>query len=280
MKILITGKDSYIGTSFEKWVEQYGNTYIVDTIDVRDNSWKQQWFAGYDAILHVAGIAHINAKKVDDSLYYKVNRDLAVDVAVKAKQDGVRQFVFLSSMSVYGIEQGVITKDTPCNPKNSYGKAKLEAEEIIHKLQDTSFSVSTLRPPMVYGKGCRGNYPRLAKLALKSPMFPNIKNERSMIHMDNLSEFIKVLIDDCAEGVFCPQNEEYVCTTEMVKIIADLHGRKIRLTKIFNPILKLVKLNIITKVFGSLVYEKKFSEYQKKYCIYDVKKSISMTEGR
>ena len=277
---MITGKDSYIGTSFEKWVGQYGDTYIIDTIDVRDDSWKQQSFAGYDAILHVAGIAHIKETPENSQLYYKVNRDLAVDLAIKAKQDGVRQFVFLSSMSVYGIEQGVITKETLCNPKNSYGKAKLEAEEIIHKLQDVSFSVATLRPPMVYGKNCRGNYPKLAKLALKSPVFPNIKNERSMIHMDNLSEFIKILIDDCAEGVFCPQNEEYVCTTEMVKSIAELHGRKIGLTKIFNPLLKLLKLNIVTKVFGSLVYEKKLSEYQKKYCVYDLKRSISMTEGR
>ena len=183
-------------------------------------------------------------------------------------------------MSVYGVEQGVITKDTSCNPKSSYGKAKLEAEKIIKQLEGNGFNVTIIRPPMVYGKGCRGNYPRLAKLALKSPLFPNIKNERSMIHMDNLSEFIKVLIDDCARGVFCPQNEEYVCTTEMVKGIADSHGRKIRLTKIFNPLLKLLKLNIITKVFGSLVYDKKLSDYQKKYCVYDVKKSISMTERR
>ena len=279
MKILITGKDSYIGTSFERWVEQYGDTYMIDTIDVRGDSWKQQSFAGYDAILHVAGIAHIKETPENSQLYYKINRDLAVNLAVKAKQDGVKQFVFLSSMSVYGIEQGVITKGTPCNPKSSYGKAKLEAEQLIHKLQDVSFSVATLRPPMVYGKGCRGNYPRLAKLALKSPVFPNIKNERSMIHMDNLSEFIKVLIDDCAKGVFCPQNKEYVCTTEMVKLIADTYGRKIKLTKVFNPILKLLKLNLITKVFGSLVYEKKLSEYQKEYCVYNLKKSISMTEG-
>ncbi|MHC1749571.1 MAG: NAD-dependent epimerase/dehydratase family protein [Cellulosilyticaceae bacterium] len=280
MKILITGKDSYIGTSFEKWIEQYGDTYIVDTIDVRDDSWKQQSFIGYDAILHVAGIAHIKETSENSQLYYKVNRDLAIDLAVKAKKDCVKQFVFLSSMSVYGIEQGVITRATIPIPKSSYGKSKLEAEKIIHKLQDDSFSVATLRPPMVYGQGCRGNYPRLAKVALKLPVFPNIKNQRSMIHVDNLSEFIRVLLDDCAQGVFCPQNQEYVCTTEMVKNIADLHEKKIRLTKIFNPLLKLIRLNMITKVFGSLVYDKRLSEYQKKYCVYDVKKTISMTEGR
>ena len=280
MKILITGKDSYIGTSFEKWVEQYGDTYIVDTIDVRDGSWKEQSFSGYDAILHVAGIAHINPKKVDESLYYKVNRDLAVDLAVKAKQEGVKQFVFLSSMSVYGIEEGVITKDTPCNPKSSYGKAKLEAEEIIHKLQDTSFSVATLRPPMVYGKGCKGNYPRLVKVALKLPVFPDIKNERSMIYIDNLNEFIRVLIDDCAKGVFCPQNQEYVCTSQMVKIIGEVHGKKIKLIKIFNPILRIVRRGIVNKVFGTLVYEQKISMYKRKFCLYDINESILIIEER
>lgn len=280
MKILITGKNSYIGTSFKNWVDQYEDRYTVDTIDVRDNCWENQSFSNYDCIVHVAGIAHIKETPKNSQLYYKVNRDLAVNLAVKAKQDGVKQFVFLSSMSVYGIEKGVITKDTPCNPRRSYGKSKLEAEKLIHKLKDDSFAVAILRPPMVYGKGCRGNYPKLAKLALRSPVFPEIKNERSMIHMDNLSEFIKILIDDCADGIFFPQNQEYICTTEIVKVIADLHGRKIKLTKVFNPILKLLKLNIITKVFGSLVYDKKLSEYQKNYCVYDVKKSISITEGR
>lgn len=278
MKILITGKDSYIGTSFGKWVAQYGDTYRVDTIDVRDSIWKQQSFSGYDAILHVAGIAHIKETPENSQLYYKVNRDLAVDLAVKARQDGVKQFVFLSSMSVYGIEKGIITNNTPCNPKNTYGKAKLEAEVRLKELENSNFIVAIVRPPMVYGKGCKGNYPKLAKLALKSPVFPDIKNERSMIHIDNLSEFIKVLIDDGAKGVFCPQNKEYVCTTEMVKIIADAHGRRIKLTRVFNPMLTLLKLNIITKVFGSLVYDKKISEYKKDYYIYNLKKSIRMTE--
>lgn len=278
MKILITGKDSYIGTSFGKWVAQYGDTYRVDTIDVRDSIWKQQSFSGYDAILHVAGIAHIKETPENSQLYYKVNRDLAVDLAVKARQDGVKQFVFLSSMSVYGIEKGIITNNTPCNPKNTYGKAKLQAEVRLKELENSNFIVAIVRPPMVYGKGCKGNYPKLAKLALKSPVFPDIKNERSMIHIDNLSEFIRVLIDDGAKGVFCPQNKEYVCTTEMVKIIADAHGRRIKLTRVFNPMLTLLKLNIITKVFGSLVYDKKISEYKKDYYIYNLKKSIRMTE--
>lgn len=280
MKILITGKNSYIGTSFEKWVKQYGDTYLVDTIDVRDDVWKQQSFAGYDAILHVAGIAHIKETPQNSQLYYKVNRDLAIDLAVKAKQDGARQFVFLSSMSVYGIEQGVITKETHCNPKNSYGKAKLEAEEIIHKLQNVSFSVAILRPPMVYGKGCRGNYPRLARLAIKTPIFPDVDNKRSMIHIDNLSEFIKQLIDNQSEGLFFPQNEKYVNTSEMVRLIAEAYGRRVFMTKLFNPILKLVNVSTVNKVFGDLIYDMSMSDYKSNYRVYEFKESLQMTEEK
>lgn len=262
MKILITGKDSYIGTSFEKWIEQYDDAYIVDAIDVRDDNWKQQSFVGYDAILHVAGIAHINAKKIDDSLYYKVNRDLAVDLAVKAKQDGVKQFVFLSSMSVYGIEQGVITKDTIPTPKSSYGKSKLEAEQRLNELVDNAFKVSMIRPPMVYGKGCKGNYIYLDKLTNLVSVFPKVQNKRSMIHIDVLSEFIKVVIDNQIAGTLYPQNKEYICTSDMVKRMAQHKGKRLILVPGFDRVFKMTakKVDLVCKVFGDLLYEENISK--------------------
>ena len=116
-KILITGANSYIGTSFEKWVSRYPDKYSVDTIDMEDNNWKEKSFKGYDVVFHVAGIAHIKETRKNAELYYKVNRDLAFNVAQKAKNDGIKQFVFLSSMSVYGIENGVIDKKKLQNKK-------------------------------------------------------------------------------------------------------------------------------------------------------------------
>ena len=230
-KILITGANSYIGTSFEKWVGQWPDKYSVDTVDMKDGSWKKKDFSQYDVVFHVAGIAHIKETKENQGLYYKVNRDLAYETAKKAKADGVKQFIFLSSMSVYGIETGVISKDTPLRPNSAYGKSKVEAEELISGLASDVFKVATLRPPMVYGKGCKGNYQRLAKLAVKTPIFPDIDNKRSMVYIDNLCEFVRLLIDDCGAGLYFPQNDEYVKTSEMVKLIAEAHGKKIRMTK-------------------------------------------------
>lgn len=254
-KILITGANSYIGTSLEKWLLQWPSEYSVDTVDMVDGTWKEKDFSVYDVVFHVAGIAHIKETKENAALYYKVNRDLVYEAAQKAKHDSIKQFIFLSSMSVYGMETGVINKDTVPRPKTNYGKSKLQAEELIASLESESFKIAVLRPPMIYGNGCKGNYPRLAKLALILPVFPDLKNQRSMIFIDNLCEFVRMLIDDFSNGLFLPQNEEYVCTSEMVRLIAESHGKKILMTKLFNPFLRLQKIGIVNNVFGNLVYK-------------------------
>jgi len=275
-KILITGANSYIGTSFEKWLAQWPDEYIVDTVDMLDGSWREKSFAGYDVVFHVAGIAHIKETKKNESLYYLINRDLAYEVAEKAKNDGVPQLIFLSSMSVYGIETGVIDKETSVNPKSAYGKSKFQAEEMINKLADDSFTVAILRPPMVYGKGCKGNYPRLAKLALRTPIFPLVDNKRSMIYIDNLSEFVKQICDNTRGGLFFPQNSEYVNTSEMVRLIAEAHGKKIIMTKLFDPILRLLNIGILNKVFCNLIYAQSIADNVE---FLTFKQSIRLTEN-
>lgn len=254
-KILITGANSYIGTSFTNWLKQWPDEYKTESISVRGDEWKEKDFSMYDVVFHVAGIVHIKETKENSELYYKVNRDLAYEVAEKVKRDGVKQFIFLSSMSVYGMETGVINKATVPMPKSNYGKSKLQAEELILPLEDSKFAIAVLRPPMIYGKGCKGNYVRLEKFALKSPIFPDIKNKRSMIYIDNLCEFVKRIIDNESKGLFLPQNDEYVCTSDMVREIAEAHGKKIHVIKLFNPLLMLLRGSTVNKVFGDLVYE-------------------------
>lgn len=258
-KILITGANSYIGTSFEKYIRQWKEEYTVDTVDMIEGTWKEKDLSKYDVVFHVAGIAHIKETKENAPLYYKVNRDLVYEVAKKVKADGVTQFIFLSSMSVYGMETGVISRNTIPEPKSNYGKSKLQAEKLIEPLQDSTFSIAVLRPPMIYGKGCKGNYVRLENFALKSPIFPDIKNKRSMIEINNLCKFVKQIIDDESNGLFLPQNEEYICTSDMVREIAKAHGKKIYMTKLFNPLLRVLKVSTVNKVFGDLVYEKEIS---------------------
>lgn len=280
-KILITGKNSYVGTSLEKWLVKYPESYSVEFISLRDDSWKSKDFSGYDVVFHAVGIAHIKETQENITLYYNVNRDLTYEFAKKAKNEGVKQFIFLSSMSVYGIESGVINKDTLIKPKSNYGKSKKEAEELILSLENDHFSVVILRPPMIYGKGCKGNFIKLRKLALKIPIFPNIQNQRSMIYIDNLSIFVKCLIDNSERGIYFPQNNEYICTSKMVDYIARVHNKHIYLTKVFNPLLKIInKNNTINKVFGNLTYDKKLSIYKKIDAneFIDFNESIILTE--
>lgn len=254
-KILITGKDSYIGTSFETFAKACG--YEVDTVDMIDGSWREKSFSDYDAVFHVAGIAHRKETDQNRELYFQVNRDLAIETAKKAKKDGVGQFVFLSTMSVYGMESGVITRETAPAPKNAYGFSKLEAEEEIKPLSDEAFRVCVIRPPMVYGKDCKGNFQTVIKLVKKLPVFPRVKNKRSMIHVDNLSRFVLLCIDRELSGVYLPQNKEYVNTTDMAKKIADALGKKLFFSRVLGFGAKLLTpaVSMARKAFSSLVYE-------------------------
>ena len=275
--ILITGANSYVGTSFEKWLSQWPDKYHVNTIDMIDGAWCEKSFARYDAVFHVAGIAHRKETKQNAHLYYEVNRDLAIETAKKAKAEGVSQFIFMSSMSVYGMETGVITKDTVPNPKSHYGRSKLQAEQGITALEDESFRVAVLRPPMIYGKGCKGNYQKLAKLARITPVFPYIENKRSMIYMDNLSILIQTLMDNKLQGIFLPQNHEYICTSNLVAMIAASHGKHIYMPKSLSFVFRFLicRQQMITKLFGSLYY------IQEPYICYmvDLKTSILSTEN-
>ena len=256
-KILITGANSYIGTSFEKYLAQWPDRYRVDTVDMIDGSWREKSFAGYDVVFHVAGIAHMKETKENSHLYYEVNRDLAVQTAEKAKADGVSQFIFLSTMAVYGIDEGVIDRNTKPNPKSHYGKAKLEAEQRMKLLAGEDFAIAVLRPPMVYGDGCKGNYQSLVKFAKVMPVFPDYPNKRSMLHIDGLCAYVKNVIDRSADGLFLPQDEAYVCTCHMVQQIAENMGRKLPLWKVLNPIVSLAKAytRMGKKAFGDLYYE-------------------------
>lgn len=287
-KILITGANSYIGTSFERFMAQWPNEYRVDTVDMVDGSWREKSFAGYDCVFHVAGIAHQDTGRITEEhkqQYFKVNTDLTIETAGKTKAEGVRQFIFMSSIIVYGAgarlgQSKVIKKDTMPAPEGAYGMSKLKAEEGILPLNEEKFRVCVLRPPMIYGPGCKGNYPLLRKAALMLPFFPDIQNERSMLFIDNLCAYVKAVIDENLSGIHFPQNGEYVCTSEMIRQIALVHGRKVRLTKLFNPLLKLFseKVGVVDKVFGNLVYELSLDSYKEKYRRCTLEESITETE--
>lgn len=286
-KVLITGKNSYIGNFLEEYLkaEFDEDKYHVDKVSLRDNTWKKMPWGNYDTVLHAAGIAHVDIKNASEEtkeMYYKVNRDLTLEAANKAKEEGTGQFIFLSSMIVFG-SSGKIDADTKPAPTNFYGDSKLQAENELLKLDSPEFKVAVVRPPFVYGKESRGNYPQLARLSRKLPVFPSLKNKKSMIYAGNLCEFLRLLIEQEKQGIFHPQNREIISTAELVSAVAAETGHMVRLIPMFNPLIKGLAAvsGLFKKVFGNFYYVPELSEYEgMDYRIYDLKESIRITEEK
>lgn len=278
--ILIAGEGSYIGENFKQYMSKHNN-YKVDIFNTMSNEWNKIDFSKYDVIYDVAGIAHVKETADNRSLYYEVNTKLAVEIAKKAKAEGVKQFIYLSSMSVYGLAEGKISFSTPVNPVNEYGKSKLEAEKILWDLNDKDFTVAIVRPPMVFGKACKGNYQHLRNFALKIRVFPDYFNERSMIYVDNLSSAIRGIIHNGEGGLYFPQNIRYITTFDMVKEIAELNQKKIWRTKLLNVFIKVAasKIAVLKKVFGTLIYDQNMNVPDAWISVKDNGECIKKTEA-
>ncbi|MCQ2519098.1 MAG: NAD-dependent epimerase/dehydratase family protein [Lachnospiraceae bacterium] len=290
-KCLITGEKSYIGLNLKDYLmgPDFKGMYEVDCISLRGENWKQASFAGTDTVFHMAGKAHVDIStltKEGQQEYYDINCKLAVETAKKAKADGVSQFVYMSSVIIFGDSAPVgktkrISADTNPEPSNFYGDSKLQAEMQLMELNDESFHVAIVRAPMIYGYLSKGNFPLLTKIAMKLPVFPSISNERSMLYIENLTEFLRILGESGEGGYFYPQNKEFVSTAEMVKEIAASNGKKIRLWGMLNPFVRLAAKvpgkigNMADKAFGNLSIEQSLSKYSfGEYAKYDMKESI------
>ncbi|MFC4892649.1 NAD-dependent epimerase/dehydratase family protein [Pseudofrancisella aestuarii] len=260
-KILITGMNSYVGNSFAFYCK---DDFDMTKISLKNNAWKDLDFSKFDSILHVAGIAHVSKKHSLKDKYYEINTNLTYDLAQKAKKEGVKQFVFMSSIIVYGDsppigQQKIISKETIPEPNDFYGDSKLQAEKKLNKLKDHDFKVAIIRSPMIYGNGSKGNYQKLIKLAKYAFIFPDIKNQRSVLSIDNLNKFLKEIFQNQESGIFLPQDEKYFCTSAFIKEYRKNIGKKTILIRMFNPLIKLLskKINLLKKIWGSFVYQKK-----------------------
>lgn len=285
-KVLITGANSYTGRAITQHLSTWPEKYHVSSISLRGESWKSENFGAFDTIIHTAGIAHDSTKSSDKEEYYRVNSELAFEAARKAKNDGVGQFVFMSSSIVYGKStpighERIITRSTPLSPESYYGESKVKAEEMLTALDGDDFRVCILRCPMIYGKGCRGNYRLLSKIARRLPIFPNVKNKRSMLYVKNFAEFVRLMVDDVTRGIFWPQNGEYTDTSEMVRTIAESHGKSIALISGCEIPLKVIACfsGMVNKAFGSLAYDMSLSDYREDYRLYDFRRSIEESES-
>ena len=279
-RILITGAGSYVGESVRRYVLSTSSDFQIDAVDTMGDNWKKADYGLYDAVFHVAGIAHVNADPKMEPLYYKVNRDLTIEVAKHAKAAGVKQFVFMSSQIVFHESQSlkteVLTADTKENPNGFYGDSKLQAEKGLHELECDCFKVCILRPPMIYGPNSKGNFPRLAKLATKVPVFPCWHNKRSMLYIDNLAEFVKQAVERQLCGTFYPQNRELADTVEIIRYFAKAAGHKVWITRLLNPFVWLGSfiLQPINKMFATYYYDPKMSKYDFEYQVVGVEESL------
>lgn len=289
-KVLITGAGSYIGTKVQQWLDNAYNgnekLFEVNAVDTINNHWKQADFSKYDVVYNVAGIAHVKATKGEGPLYYAINRDMVIDIAKTAKTAGVKQFIHMSSMIVYkevkNLKGKQIHKDTEPAPNGFYGDSKLQGEIGIQNLADKSFKVCIIRPPMIYGPGCKGNFPRLVWLAQKTPIFPAWHNKRSMLYIDNLCEFVKQLIVHDINGIVYPQNKEYADTVEIIRYYAKANGKKIWITNLFNPLIWLLGNHVrsLGKMFSNSTYDMEMSSYPFDYHVTSLHESFKGIEAK
>lgn len=285
-RVLITGAGSYVGTKVRDWLLQCPEEFMVDVVDTINEKWREVDFGQYDVVYNVAGIAHVKAAKGEGPLYYAINRDMVINIAKMAKSAGVKHFIHMSSMIVYKevktLEGKQIHKDTIPVPNGFYGDSKLQGEIGLSKLASNTFKVCILRPPMIYGPGCKGNFPRLVWLAQKTPVFPAWHNKRSMLYIDNLCEFVKQIIIHGLEGIVYPQNGEYADTVEIIRYYAKANGRKIWITRLFNPFIWLLGNHVrsLGKMFSNSTYDMDMSEYPFNYRVVDLEESYAGIQTR
>lgn len=267
MNILIIGKDSYIGDHIDKWFTKFGHS--VTQLDVLTDKWKLFDLSTFEAIVHVAGIVHRPQCK-DWELYQRVNSDLPFEIAQKAKKQGVRHYVYFSTMGVYQVNKllvpSIVDATTPLlnHGSSMYGKSKLLGERKLNDLVDNNFTVSIIRPPSVYGKGCRGGYIQgFTKIARFLPIIPQVYEDvrQSFIYIDNLSECTRIIIENQLSGVFCPQDDEIPNANRLLEVMCMALGRRYRSSKILGNILKLLSFaSIVKKAYGGIEYSRSVSD--------------------
>lgn len=271
MKILIIGSDSYIASHF---ISGFGNRFSITAVSRVNTGNRSEivlpdfsnipdsLFSGQDIVINFAAIVHRPDIK-SPSLFDFVNYRLAVENAGKAKASGVKHFIQMSSIAVYGDIDLISEKNIP-DPMNPYASSKLKADVELMKMQDNEFSVAIIRPPMVYGGGnSPGNMMRLFKLVGRGiPLpFKGIDNRRDFINVANLIQYIGIICEKRLNGVFLITDHEPVSTEFLLKTIAELLGQKIIL---FNPsgmllsLLKRVAVKEYKKLYGSLHIESNF----------------------
>lgn len=266
--LMITGASGFIGSNF---IERYKDKYNIIPVDLLKIKPEEIDFRGVDTVLHLAALVH-QMKGAPREKYFEVNTELTRRVAEEGKKQGVSHFVFYSTVKVYGYDGDlynhnmILNEESKCNPMNDpYGESKWEAEKILRRLEDDNFKIGIIRPPMVYGKGVKGNMESLIKLVKMFPILPfnYDKNRRSLVNIENLMYLTTLVIDKEASGVFLPLDEKNISLKEIVEGIEKAYNLKRINIPMIQPIFWLltkVKPNIMVRLFGTLQFDNRLTK--------------------
>lgn len=252
-KLLITGSNGFIGNYF---INNYKSKYNIETFSFLKDDINSLDCSDLDVVFHLSALVH-QMGGASASEYEKINVTQTIELAKKAKESGVKHFVFMSTVKVYGEETNrKYTENTVCNPEDDYGKSKLKAEYELQKLEDENFEISIIRTPIVYGYGVKANIKNLINLVNKVPVLPlgKIKNKRSMVYIGNLCHLVDEIITQEKKGIFLASDDEPLSTSKFIELIAKNLDKKIYLIKIpfFATLLKILKPSFHKRLYGSL----------------------------
>lgn len=275
-KIVVTGAKGKLSCKTAEWLNNK-NDYSAKQMSLR-NGIEEVNLDGVDSVVHIAGVTPQNVKSPDD--YYKINTVLTEKLANKSKIQGVRHFVYISSMAVYGITQsidqngGQVNANTPCNPIDEYGKSKLRAEKSLVNLQDDRFKVCIIRVPSVFDEEKTEYTDQYKYLSDKLPFIPKAftGNYKSFIHTNDLCELIYLVLENETGGVICPDDGEIsafdICRfISPHKPVSRISGKMIESFMRNNP--------RITDYYGAVYYSSSLTNvFGGKYRITDVRSAI------
>jgi len=253
MKLLLTGSSGFIGSYFQN---SYGDKYNIETFSFLKDNLNSLDLTHTDRVIHLSALVH-QMGGAEKEVYEKVNVSQTLDLAKKAKKSGVKHFIFMSTVKVYGEETDNIYKEnTFCKPEDDYGKSKLKAENALLQMEDDTFKVSIIRTPIVYGYGVKANIKNLVNLVSKISVLPfgSMNNRRSMVYIGNLCYLINEIVRQQKSGVFLASDDKPLSTTQLIEYIASALGKKVYLIKVpfFESLLKLIKSSFHQRLFGSL----------------------------
>jgi len=253
MNILLTGSNGFIGNYFQ---QNYKNKYNISTFSFQKEDLETLDLTGIDSIIHLSALVH-QMGGASKEAYWKINVDNTLELAKKAKKHGVKHFIFMSSVKVYGEESNTpYSETTKCEPEDDYGRSKLEAENKLFELEDESFVISILRTPIVYGYGVKANIKNLINLIKKVPILPfsKINNNRSMVYLGNLCALMDKLCETRTSGIFLAGDDHAVSTSKLIELIASELHKNIYLIKIpfFETLLKTLKPSFHKRLYESL----------------------------